>query len=62
MQGTTSLLQQERHDRCSDVRVDLGVGNYSWEQCNRLVEVFLLANWVREFKDAVSVVLGNDEE
>ena len=39
--GMTKFLSR------SDVRVDLGVGNYSWEQCNRLVEVFLLANWVR---------------
>ena len=54
MSGITKFLKR------SDVRADLGVGNHSWEQCNRLVEVFLLADWVREFKDAVSVVLGSD--
>ena len=53
MSGITKFLSH------SDVRTDLGVGNHSWEQCNCLV-VFLLADWVREFKDAVSVVLGSD--
>ena len=54
MSGMTKFLSR------SDVRADLGVGNHSWEQCNRLVEVFLLTNWMREFKDAVLVVLDSD--
>ena len=43
----------------SDVMGDLGLGNHSWEQCNHLVEMFLLTDWVGEFKDAVSVVLSS---
>ena len=38
----------------------LGVGTHSWEQCNRVVEIFLLPDWIKEFKDAVSTVLSQD--
>ena len=38
----------------------LGVGTHSWEQCNRVVEIFLLSDWIKEFKDAVSTVLSQD--
>lgn len=50
--GVTKFLNRQ------DVREDLKVGNHSWEQCNRLVELALIDDWVHEFKDAVSVVLG----
>ena len=43
----------------SDVRADLGVGNHSWTQCNRVVEIFLLGDWIKEFQNAVSKVLHN---
>ena len=52
MSGITKFLAR------SDVRADLGVGTHSWEQCNRVVEIFLLSDWIKEFKDAVSTVLG----
>ena len=38
----------------------LGVGTHSWEQCNRVVEIFLLPDWIKEFKDVVSTVLSQD--
>ena len=50
MSGITKFLAR------SDVRADLGVGTHSWEQCNRVVEIFLLSDWIKEFKDAVSTV------
>ena len=43
----------------SDVKADLGIGSHSWEQCNQLVELALVNDWVHEFKDAVSTVLSN---
>lgn len=39
-----------------DVQADLGVSR-TWVECTRLVELFLLADWVHEFQDAVSKVL-----
>ena len=54
MSGITKFLAR------SDVRADLGVGTHSWEQCNRVVEIFLLSDWIKEFKDAVSTVLSQD--
>ena len=55
MSGITKFLAR------SDVRADLGVGTHSWEQCNRVVEIFLLSDCIKEFiKDAVSTVLSQD--
>ena len=55
MSGITKFLAH------SDVRADLGVGTHSWEQCNRVVEIFLLSDWIKEFKDAVSTILSQDK-
>ena len=41
-----------------DIQAELGVTNHKWEECNRLVELFLIDNWVCEFQDAVGTVLS----
>ena len=40
-----------------DVRADLNVGDHDWEQCNRMVELFLIGDWIHQFQSAVSTVL-----
>ena len=40
-----------------DIKEELGVANHSWVSCRRIVELHLLGDWIKEFQDAVSVIL-----
>lgn len=44
----------------NDIRSELGVGNHTWVSCKRIVELFLIDDWIRELQDAVAVVLDSD--
>jgi carboxypeptidase C (cathepsin A) len=39
------------------IRAELGVGNHTWTQCNRAVEIALIGDWIHAFQDAVKGVL-----
>ena len=41
-----------------DIQADLGVSR-KWEECTRIVEMFLIDDWIHEFQDAVSTVLNS---
>lgn len=41
-----------------EVKKALGVGNHEWVGCRKAVELRLIGDWIKEFQDAVSVVIS----